>query len=50
METLIAAVRTVNEREAGVGSRFAAGSRARTKKVWEPSTRCEVVFGEGQAE
>src|SRR3954452_3429082 len=47
-ETLTAAVRTVNECGAAVGSRFPAGSRARTEKVWEPSPRCEMVFGELQ--
>ena len=47
-ETLTAAVLTVNVREAGVGSTFPAESLARTEKVWEPSARCEVVFGEVQ--
>src|SRR5436190_3660590 len=47
-EREIAAVFTVKEREA-VGPKLPRASRARTWKVWAPSPRCVVVFGEAQA-
>ena len=43
-----AAVSTLKERWAGVGSVLAAASVARTSKLWGPSVRVAVVSGEEQ--
>src|SRR5436190_2053577 len=46
MTRTFGAMSTVKLRAAGVGSRFPAGSVARTSTVWEPPSRDEVAIGE----
>ena len=46
MTRTFGAMSTVKLRAAGVGSRFPAGSVARTSNVWEPPSRDEVAVGE----